>query len=230
MTGGPAAWNRRGFLAAAGAGLVCPRVAGATHRDDFTRGLADWVVEQQPGGCVLAEDGRLVIEDAAGATVWYRPRLEAPLVITYRARASSRARVSDLNCFWMARDPRNDEPPFAPRNRRSGRFTDYDSLLTYYVGYGGNGNTTTRFRRYDGTGARPLQPGHDLQDPRFLLRPDHDHRIALRVSEDGETSFTCDGHTLFRFRDPEPLRAGWFAFRTVRSRLELADFSVRAPE
>ena len=130
------------------------------------------------------------VEDPAGATAWYRPRLEAPLVMTYRARASSRARVSDLNCFWMARDPRNDEPPFAPRNRRSGRFTDYDSLLTYYVGYGGNGNTTTRFRRYDGTGARPLQPGHDLQDPRFPLRPDHDHRVALRVSADGETSFT----------------------------------------
>lgn len=223
-------WTRRRFLATAAFGLGVPRIRGANHRDDFTRGLADWIVEQQPGGRVFTEEGRLVIEDAAGATVWYRHRLEAPLVITYRARASSRARVSDLNCFWMARDPRNDEPPFAPRNRRGGRFADYDSLLTYYVGYGGNGNTTTRFRRYDGTGDRPLRPEHDLQDPRFLLRPDHDHRIALRVSADGGTSFACDGHTLFRFRDPAPLRAGWFAFRTVRSRLELADFAVRTPE
>ena len=223
-------WTRRGFLTAAAAGLTGPRVRGATHHDDFSRGRDDWIVEQQPGGRVVTEDGRFIIEDAGGATVWYRHRLTAPLLITYRARASSRARVSDLNCFWMARDPRNDEPPFAPRNRRSGRFADYDSLLTYYVGYGGNGNTTTRFRRYDGTGARPLQPEHDLQDPRFLLRPDHDHRIALRVSAEGEASFACDDQTLFRFCDPAPLRAGWFAFRTVRSRLELADFTVQAAD
>jgi len=230
MSGMPSAWSRRRFLVATVAGLTSPSARGVTHRDDFTTGLADWIVEQQPGGRVVAEQGRLVIEDAGGATVWYRHRLAAPLEITYRARASSRARVSDLNCFWMARDPRNDEPPFAPRNRRSGRFADYDSLLTYYVGYGGNGNTTTRFRRYDGTGARPLHPEHDLNDPRFLLRPDHDHRIALHVSADGEASFACDDQTLFRFRDPAPLRAGWFAFRTVRSRLELADFAVRAAD
>jgi hypothetical protein len=230
MSSARSGWTRRRFLAAAAAGLTCPSARGVTYRDDFTTGLADWIVEQQPGGRVTTEEGRLVIADAVGATVWYRHRLIAPLVITYRARASSRARVSDLNCFWMARDPRNDEPPFAPRNRRSGRFADYDSLLTYYVGYGGNGNTTTRFRRYDGTGARPLQPEHDLNDPRFLLRPDHDHRIALRVSADGEASFACDDQTLFRFRDPAPLRAGWFAFRTVRSRLELADFAVRTAD
>ena len=35
------------------------------------------------------------------------------------------------------------------------RSATYDTLRTYYVGYGGNANTTTRFRRYDGTGARP---------------------------------------------------------------------------
>jgi hypothetical protein len=223
-------WARRRFLASLAAGITCPRACGVTYRDDFTVGLTNWVVEQQPGGRVTAEAGRLVIEDVGGATVWYRHRLAAPLTITYRARASSQARVSDLNCFWMARDPRNDEPPFAPTNRRSGRFADYDSLLTYYVGYGGNGNTTTRFRRYDGTGARPLDPQHDLSDPRFLLRPDHDHRIALRMSADGEARFTCDDQTLFRFRDPAPLRAGWFAVRTVRSRLELADFTVRAAD
>lgn len=230
MSGPRSGWSRRRFLAAAAAGLGCPHLRGADHRDDFRRGLGDWAVEQQPGGRVFTEDGRLVIEDTGGATVWYRHRLSAPLLLTYRARASSRARVSDLNCFWMARDPRNDDPPFAPRNRRGGRFPEYDSLLTYYVGYGGNGNTTTRFRRYDGTGARPLRPEHDLDDPRYLLRPDHDHRIALRVGADGEASFACDDRTLFRFRDPEPLRAGWFAFRTVRSRLEFADFTVHAAD
>ena len=66
-------------------------------------------------------------------------------------------RVSDLNCFWMATDSRSPDDLFA--TRRSGKFSDYDRLRTYYVGLGDNGNSTTRFRRYIGTqDLRPLLP------------------------------------------------------------------------
>ena len=57
-------------------------------------------------------------------------------------------RVSDLNSFWMATDPRTPEDLFA--HDRSGKFAEYNLLDMYYVGLGGNGNTTTRFRRYIG--------------------------------------------------------------------------------
>ena len=66
-------------------------------------------------------------------------------------------RVSDLNCFWMARDSRNPDDLFAVH--RTGKFADYNQLLCYYVGVGGNTNTTTRFRRYIGdANTRPLLP------------------------------------------------------------------------
>ena len=39
-----------------------------------------------------------------------------------------------------------DAPLTVPR-KRSGKFSGSDSLLTYYVGMGGNNNTTTRFRQ-----------------------------------------------------------------------------------
>lgn len=201
----------------------------AEHADDFSGDLARWAVEQQPGGSVRIEDGRLVIEDAGGGTVWFRAKLRAPLTISYRARVSSRGRVSDLNCFWMAVDPRNAEAPFAAGNRRSGKFADYDSLATYYVGYGGNTNTTTRFRRYAGTGAKPLRPEHDLGAPEFLLRADHDYRIEIHVGADGVTRYVRDGETVFEYRDPAPLTEGWFAFRTVHSRIEIDDFRVSGP-
>ena len=65
--------------------------------------------------------------------------------------------VSDLNVFWMANNVDGQQPVFA--HVRSGKFADYNDLLTYYVGLGGNRNTTTRIRRYIGDPVlRPLLP------------------------------------------------------------------------
>jgi hypothetical protein len=196
--------------------------------DDFLHGLGGWVVEQQPGGTVTAAQGRLVIDDAAGCTVWWRQPLTAPVRITYTARVSSASRVSDLNCFWMGSDPARPNDLFADGHGRTGKFSTYDALQTYYVGYGGNKNTTTRFRRYDGSGARPLLPEHDLSAPEFLLKADHDYRIELVAGADGHVQFIRDGQVVFDWRDPAPLTRGWFAFRTVHSRIEISDFRIHA--
>ncbi|HEX2860284.1 MAG TPA: DUF6250 domain-containing protein, partial [Lacunisphaera sp.] len=183
------------------------------HRDGFANGLDQWVIEQQPGGSVTAQDGKLIIADAGGCTVWFREPLRAPVTITYTARVSSVARVSDLNCFWMASDPARPGDLFAAGHGRNGKFGTYDALRTYYVGYGGNANTTTRFRRYDGSGARPLLPEHDLGAPEFLLQADHDYQITLVAAADGRVQFIRDGTVVFDWKDPEPLRKGWFGFR-----------------
>ena len=184
-----------------------------------------------PGGSVTTKDGALVIEDAGGSTVWLRQKLTAPVEISYEATVivagGPRDRLSDLNCFWMASDPRSpDAPPFAPPHARTGKFSDYDSLFTYYVGYGGNTNSTTRFRRYDATPARPLLPEHDLSAKKFLLEPNRPYRIRL-VARDGLAEFWRDGEKIFTFRDPAPLTSGWFAIRTVKSHLVIRDLRVR---
>jgi hypothetical protein len=197
------------------------------HHDDFSSDLSTWTVEQQPGGTVTIEDGSLVITDDRGCTVWFRERLEAPVVITYTATVSSKARVSDLNCFWMATDPSRPGDLLAPGHPRTGAFATYDTLRTYYAGYGGNANTTTRFRRYAGDGTKPLLPEHDLSAPQFLLKSDHPYRVAL-VVVGNRVQYHRDGELLFDFTDPEPLASGWFGFRTVQSRIEIRDFQVRA--
>ena len=222
-------------------GVLCFLLLGAAalaadservlHEDSFTGDLSQWAVEQQPGGTVKTADGRLLVEDAAGCTVWFRERLTAPVVITYEARMSPAGRVSDLNCFWMASEPAHPgEPPYSLRHARDGRFAAYDSLRTYYVGYGGNTNSTTRFRRYDGQGARPLRPEHNLNNPKFLLIPGHLYKIKLVVTAAGRVRYLRDGEVVFDFLDPEPLRSGWFGFRTVRSRMEISRFRVSRPE
>lgn len=211
--------------------VVCVAALAACHVTSerhlsFRSGLQDWLVEQTPGGTVQARaDGTLVIEDALGCSVWYREQLRAPVEIEYDvtvvAQGGPRDRVADVNCFWMASDPRISGLP----RGRSGRFGDYDNLRTYYVGVGGNDNTTTRFRRYLGDGQKPLLPGHDLRKPEFLLEGNRTYHIRL-VARNGVAEFWRDGRRIFMFVDAHPLTEGWFAFRTLHSHLEIRNVRI----
>ncbi len=202
------------------------KISASIVSDDFRHGLDQWAVEQMPGGTVTAADGVLTITDIKGCTVWFRQKVTAPLTIRYDATMDSGARVSDLNCFWMASDPVNPADLFHSAHQRNGRFFTYDSLRTYYVGYGGNNNTTTRFRRYDGTGDRPLLPEHELTDPAHLLQPGRTYAITITVTADGTTTYIRNGETIFSYRDPQPLAEGWFGFRTVKSKIKIENFRV----
>jgi len=196
--------------------------------DDFTTGLEQWKVELESGGSVTGRSRALEINVPAGCTVWFLRPLEGPVLITYEATVVDTGgpndRVSDLNCFWMATDARNPENLLAVP--RSGAFADYDELRCYYVGVGGNGNTTTRFRRYIGErGHRPLLPQHDLSAGEFLLAPNRAQRIQL-IAAGRSVGFYRDGRRLFSFDDPEPYVRGWFGFRTVHSHLRIRGFKV----
>lgn len=187
-----------------------------------------WLVEQMPGGTVSQNGNCLEIRDKAGCTVWYTRELMAPITISYDAMVVNHEkpgeRTSDLNCFWMATDPSHPRD-FMAAHPRSGKFSDYDSLKTYYVGFGGNDNTTTRFRRYPGDGTRPLLPQHDLRSAEFLLQPNRWYRIEVSAI-DGAATYRVDGNTIFSYRDKQFLSRGWFGFRTVGAHIKIRGFAV----
>lgn len=190
-----------------------------------------WAVEQMPGGEVKITTDSIEISDAGGCTVWWRQKLAAPFLVsfdvTFISAGGPHDRVSDLNCFWLASDPKSPEgSPFAAGFGRSGKFEEYDSLRTYYVGMGGNNNTTTRFRRYAGDGTKPLLPEHDLGDKKFLLEANKTYRIEVSADRDGRIQFRRNGEVIFRWSDPAPLPAGWFGFRTVRSHQIIRNFRI----
>ncbi len=196
--------------------------------DDFSGDLGRWRPELESGGIVAVRDGALEIDVPGGCSVWFASPLEGPLLIIYAATAVSAGgpndRVSDLNCFWMATDTRSPGDLLA--TIRSGKFADYDQLRCYYVGLGGNGNSTTRFRRYIGqTGNRPLLAEHDLSAKEFLLVPNARQTIQL-VAAGGTIGYYRDGRQLFAYDDPAPYTRGWFAFRTVASHFEIRHFRV----
>lgn len=174
------------------------RFGAVVFRDDFREGLTQWQLEAVQPGKITGNTGALNIDVPAGATLWFKPELHDRIAIVFDVTAIAAGgpndRVSDVNCFWMARNADGIEPVYA--RRRSGRFEDYNDLLTYYVGLGGNDNTTTRFRRYVGDPAnRPLLPEHDLSAPAALLAPIARKRSrslpAAASSNTGATRSAC---------------------------------------
>lgn len=209
--------------------LITFNAAAATplFTDDF-QNLDNWTAELEAPGTVQASRGVLSIDVPAGCTLWFKHPLSGPVSIEYDAKmiqaGGPHDRVSDLNCFWMATDSRSPVDLFA--TRRSGKFSDYDQLRTYYVGQGGNSNSTTRFRRYIGQqDLRPLLPGHDLRDARFLLQSNVTQSLQL-IADGSRIQYLRDGKLIFDFHDPAPYTRGYFAFRTTASHVEFRRFRV----
>ncbi|GAA3557249.1 DUF6250 domain-containing protein [Snuella lapsa] len=189
----------------------------------------NWIVEQQPGGEVIFNNGFIEIVDAKGCTVWFKNKLETGIKIAYYVTVIDNGkpydRVSDLNCFWMANDPNHPDDFFRASDLRAGFFPNYHSLTLYYVGYGGHNNSKTRFRRYNGNVDRPLLPEHDLSDKKYMITANK--KMYIEILIDGQyTCYKRDGEIIFEIKDPTPYLKGYFGFRTVNNHMKIEGFSI----
>ncbi len=198
-----------------------------------------WCIEaESPQTRIVLRDDTLDIISPKGLSLWWDEPIEAPCTIAYRANVVMEGgpcdRLSDLNCFWMASESRQSSP-LRNISQRGGRFTESYRLQCYYLGYGGNYNSTTRFRRYDGDTLAISLPDHrpailcEYTDSAHLLRPNHWYSVRLEVQPDGAAAhvrYYIDDELLVDYIDPQPLLYGWFAFRTTWSHTRLTGFSI----
>lgn len=188
----------------------------------------DWRVEaESPDARVTFSNGVIDIDTSKGLSLWHRQPVTGPVEIRFEAMAVSEGgtndQVSDLNAFWMATNA--DGSPVDTRPR-SGAFAEYDDLRTYYVGIGGNRNTTTRFRRYIGKpGDRPILPKHDRSGANDMLVPGRWTEIAL-IADGRQIAVKRDGEPLFALDDPAPYARGHFALRTTWSHLRIRNVRI----
>lgn len=188
-----------------------------------------WCVESEsPDYKVTCLGGdTLEIVSPKGLTLWRRQMMKGDMTAEYDAcvvdEGHPEDRLSDMNLFWMASDPKAKDI-WKRMDERGGIFKNCSSLQLYYLGYGGNYNSTTRFRRYNG------QPDpaiiKEYTDQEHLLRPNHWYHIRIQ-SLHGKVSIYVDGKLVVAYQDPEPLKSGWFGFRTTLSRTRIANFNCR---
>ena len=131
---------------------VCLPMAGqsALNKKEFAK---HWVVESEsPDYKVTFHGDTADILAPKGLTLWRKEKMTGRVCIEYEAcvvvedgNSLPTNRLSDLNCFWMASDPKYPHDIFKRKGERNGVFTNCYALQLYYMGYGGNHNSTTRF-------------------------------------------------------------------------------------
>lgn len=190
-------------------------LTGCTSSKVFHR-LGFWAVESPDPGAVRFFGDTILLDSKAGVTLWWRQELDGNYEVEYTRTvlvdSGANDRVSDMNQFWMA-----SAQPF----QRSGVFESYDDLSMYYLGLGGNYNSTSRFRKYDGLGNKPLLDSSD-----FRLAPNHPYTVRTRVYQ-GVVEVEVNGQKVLKFTDPDPLKKGYFGLRTTWSRQRITNFKIR---
>lgn len=203
-------------------------------------GSGDWLIEDEVDTAQVMmrgrdqEGARFEVIAPKGLTLWYAHRLMGSYRIRYTARmvtVTPQERLSDLNCFWAATDPKNPETFFSRTFWRDGIFKHYNSLDLFYVGYGGNENTTTRFRRYDGDRfpeadevIKPILK--EYTDPAHLLSPDTDYRIEITVIASRSTTFAVNGEVLFSHKLTPGEGDGYFGLRLLENHVLISGFKI----
>ena len=201
---------------------LCLTAQNTLRKDCFDR---FWKVESESSDYKVSfREDYCEIAAPAGLTLWYKTKMSGHTVIEYDAQAVDEGgaldRVSDLNCFWMASEPSGGDV-FKNLRKRGGVFKNCSTLQLYYVGYGGNYNSTTRFRRYDGSPNPAILK--EYTDKEHLLDGGKWHHIKL-VAAGEKVQYFFDGQMLVDYRDSEPLTEGHFGFRTTLSRMRIKNF------
>ncbi len=198
------------------------------YSDDFSQDMQQWVIEKTDKTQVTIIDQALDMDDGAGVTVWFKHAISTPSVIEFNGtvvvNGGANDRGTDFNFFWMAEEPGSSDF-FAKSKWRGGDMRKYDPMQLYYIGYGANENSTTRYRRYPGDGTRPLLPEYDVTDPQFMNVPNQATNIKI-ISLDDVTLIYSNDNLLYQIRDDAPFRSGMFGFRTWKSHLRADDFKV----
>jgi|GEM_PF-72789 len=167
-----------------------------------------------------------------GLTLWRKEKMRRGMAVEYDVcivdEGGASDRVSDMNAFWMASDAERDDI-WQRAAWRNGVFLRCYTLQMYYLGYGGNYNKTTRFRRYDGDARGVEEAEHrpailkEYTDEAHLLKGNHWYHVRIE-SEGSRTRFFVDGTLIVDYNDPAPLNEGWFGFRTTWSRFRITNF------
>ena len=190
--------------------------------DDQAEFQKNWVIQQSKADPELERyarivHGRLHVHDPRGTTIWYRNKLNGPVMITYRVSCPPEFNSGndivprDINQFWMASNPEIPDPSqpggLFDSTRYNGSFGSYDMLNCYYASTGGgnitDNNHTVRFRRYPRKSGRN-EIAHVALDDKdgvadYLIVPGREYLVQLVAAHD-IVQYIFDGKVVYELQ------------------------------
>jgi len=165
--------------------------------------------------------------------------------------SSDRMMPRDLNVFWHASDPTEEQNELFNSMSYTGKFSSYDKQKGYYASTGGGANTTTRFRRYPreekGVAVQHIALTSRDGDSEYLIQPSRTYTIQL-VAADDLIQYLVNGRVVYEIQEGEniqiqrpdgstymttysiedfpPYTSGWFGFRLLKSHHQFHHFSA----
>ena len=185
--------------------------------------LKNWTIEDHSDEVKIIVSGdTLEITAPKGLTLWYNQHLTGDYEISYRVKMLMQG----------GNDPEHPGNLFARSEWRNGIFQHYKTLSLFYVGYGGNHNSTTRFRQYfaktaDTSDAIARPVIKEYTDKSHLLFPNKWYDIQIRV-EKGITTYRINGEELFRLTIKDNEGDGHFGLRLLENHTLFTDFQVKS--
>lgn len=167
----------------------------------------DWIVQQVNTDKKLkafakVDSGKLHVHDPRGTTIWFKHKLNGPIMISYTVACPSKytdlydIMPRDINQFWMANTPNNIDPfsknGLFDTSKYNGEFKTYDDLFTYYASTGGgnvtSNNKTIRMRRYprsvNGKQVDHAGLNDKDEDSTLLIQSNKEHLVQLVAADD----------------------------------------------
>ncbi len=221
--------------------LICVVYAASAQKHTLLSGgegmHSKWIVEDQTQEVKITLDGESMdVVAERGLTLWYDKKFKGDYQISYSVKfvmeGGAHDRLSDLNCFWGASDPESPKNFFKRSEWRGGDFGKYSAMSLFYVGYGGNKNSSTRFRRYfpefletgDRDKFRPII--QEYREAKDLLKPNQWLNVVITV-KDGRTTYSMDGKELFNHPLESGQDEGYFGIRLLKNHTIIKNFRVK---
>ncbi len=115
------------IIASSAAASVAAKSISGLNAKDFKK---YWIVESEGPYEVTFQGDTAELVAPKGLSVWRKDKMSGRTVIEYDAQVVTERpddRLSDLNCFWMASDPKAPDP-FKNLNKRGGKFLNSYAL------------------------------------------------------------------------------------------------------
>jgi uncharacterized protein DUF6250 len=209
-------------------------------KDNFAEGMSNWWVEG--GQSVKVDDGKLYVKanpkifnrakNGGVCTVWCKRKISGNIQIDFDVCViDSEIKANNINIFMFYSDPTGESLEKSAHTRKLADYPLYHQLNGYIFTYLNDFKHESRLNT-DGSSKARFRirrcPGFKLINETFDYHAKKNRVYHVTISRKGKIlTIAVDGKVRLAAKDDNPLKAGYWGFRTFRTDLWFANVTIK---